>query len=577
MANTAPTTMMATRRDSSPYGKSDELAGCASDVVLSMDDVNNWKTTKSWRIVTKVLCDAEIMPCETVAPHRPLISTPKIAAPGLKQSQQIWSTCVLPHPSGRCRGAAHDGLRRAVVLSARDGTKADDLIDKEVEELMLRESDDAIAGLQAQVAGLTEQVRQLKDQAPQVSNSNSHLLTDIVLNVETTARGRAAKAARVPMCITKEEAPRLEKPSRKAYPDMTERELSTLRSGKLITQLTTWPACVQLFTVLEQAPSEEAYGKLKSLAQRVERSRHVAESLKRGTMEKTRQSDSQGTNATGPLRSSLIGTNGKPQGQSLSQGIPKDSTPAQRKTEVVCHKCKKPGYLRRDCRESVQTPAEQARPGLDITRKRQPQPQNKPRTFQATLGTRSCSTHHKEDEESVLTGPQTVTEVELLGQKTNALLDTGSQISILPLELLQKAADSGFDLDNDVEEIPNVDRVPIFNASGNQIVFKGAVRLTVAVDGGSKRRVAFFVLKGGDGILVLGTNVLKSLGYELQRPRAGLSEQNVTEVQQLRTTEAGAKCRPRRAAKAQRTKSDNLVKVVSRLYMKPGETKTIEL
>ncbi|VDO30953.1 unnamed protein product [Heligmosomoides polygyrus] len=139
------------------------------------------------------------------------------------------------------------------------------------------------------------------------------------------------------------------------------------------------------------------------------------------------------------------------------------------------------------------------------------------------------------------------------------------------------AAAESFDMDNDVEEIPNVDRVPIFNPSGNQMVFKGAVRLTVEVDGGSKRTVAFFVLKGSDGMLVLGTNVLKSLGYELQRPRVGLSEQNVTEVPQLRTTKAGAKSRPRRTAKAQRTKSDNRVKVVSRLYIKPGETKTIDL
>ncbi|VDP34799.1 unnamed protein product [Heligmosomoides polygyrus] len=226
-----------------------------------------------------------------------------------------------------------------------------DLIDKEVEELMLRESDEnAIAGLQAQVAGLTEQVRQLKDQAQQVST--------VVLNVEAlSAKFKERDSAMRMDAYVKLSSLRLygtiadccvelEKLSRTAYPVMTKRELSTLRSGELITQLTAWPEYVQLFTVLEQAPS--------------------------------------------------------------------------------------------------------------------------------------------------------------------------------------------FDLHNDVEEIPNVDRIPIFNASGNQMLFKGVVRLTLAVDGGSKRRVAFFVLKGGDGM-------------------------------------------PRRAAKAQKTKSDNHVKVVSRLYIKHGETKTIEL
>ncbi|VDL69029.1 unnamed protein product [Nippostrongylus brasiliensis] len=220
-----------------------------------------------------------------------------------------------------------------------------------------------------------------------------------------------------------------------------------------------------------------------------------------------------------------------------------------RKRELVCHRCKKPGHLRRDCKEPVQVSAQQAQPGTILPRKRQSSPSSKPKTFHATLGTWSCSTFHKANECSGLTGPQTLREVQLLGQKVQALLDTGSQISILPITLLQRAANAGFDLDGDVEEIPQVDRVPIFNASGSQMLFKGAVRLTLAMEGVPKRRVAFFVLKGGDGTLVLGTNVLSSLGFSLQGPEVQHPETKETKHRQVQSADTDSKPKPRRPRK----------------------------
>ncbi|KAK6034496.1 hypothetical protein COOONC_28000 [Cooperia oncophora] len=110
---------------------------------------------------------------------------------------------------------------------------------------------------------------------------------------------------------------------------------------------------------------------------------------------------------------------------------------------------------------------------------------------------------------------QTTTEVHLLGTSRKALLDTGSQISIIPLHVLQAALESSFDLDADVEEIPLGQQKQVFDASGNRMSFKGAIRLTLQTSDGKKQRIAAFAMAGGDGMLVLGTNVLRPLGYDL--------------------------------------------------------------
>ncbi|VDO18529.1 unnamed protein product [Heligmosomoides polygyrus] len=149
------------------------------------------------------------------------------------------------------------------------------------------------------------------------------------------------------------------------------------------------------------------------------------------------------------------------------------------KKEVVCHNCKKTGNLSRDCKELVPR-ATVVQPSLstpDQGEKRQ-KPQGKQRSFVAKRKTWACGISETGVQSSELTGSQIVAEVELLGQKVKALLDTGSQVSILPLALLLKAAHAGFDLDNDVEEIPTAEEVPIFNASGQPAVKeKEGVRL----------------------------------------------------------------------------------------------------
>ncbi|KAK6030726.1 hypothetical protein OSTOST_03132 [Ostertagia ostertagi] len=71
-----------------------------------------------------------------------------------------------------------------------------------------------------------------------------------------------------------------------------------------------------------------------------------------------------------------------------------------------------------------------------------------------------------------------------------ALLDNGSQISIMPLRVLNEAQEAGVDIDGDVEEIPMPKHRTIYDVSGNKMSFKVAIRLTEKTRNTQPRRVA---------------------------------------------------------------------------------------
>ncbi|KHJ99891.1 hypothetical protein OESDEN_00076 [Oesophagostomum dentatum] len=65
----------------------------------------------------------------------------------------------------------------------------------------------------------------------------------------------------------------LERLTQLAYPDASEGELSRTRGGELVSQL--------IYTTMEIAPKEMAYEMVKTIAQRCERSKEVAKTMKR--------------------------------------------------------------------------------------------------------------------------------------------------------------------------------------------------------------------------------------------------------------------------------------------------------
>ncbi|EYB94480.1 hypothetical protein Y032_0171g322 [Ancylostoma ceylanicum] len=165
-----------------------------------------------------------------------------------------------------------------------------------------------------------------------------------------------------------------------------------------------------------------------------------------------------------------------------------------------------------------------------------------------------------------------VANVRLLGLSRKALLDTGSQISIIPLEMFQASLASGFNLDEDVEEIPIDQQVPVYDASGNKMRFKGAVRLTLQLESGTKQRIALFVMAGGDGMLVLGTNALTKLGINLMSATETLPSGIVEKTSNKPDATVRSAKRPRR-----RKLQAEAATVAKRVYLRPGETKMLSI
>ncbi|EYC34741.1 hypothetical protein Y032_1514g3907, partial [Ancylostoma ceylanicum] len=122
-----------------------------------------------------------------------------------------------------------------------------------------------------------------------------------------------------------------------------------------------------------------------------------------------------------------------------------------------------------------------------------------------------------------------------MGLTATALLDTGSETSIIPAQFLKKAAAKGVNLDAYVERI-EPPPVNIRDASGNTMELFDTIRVAITVDD-KLEFIPFFVAKGLDDVIVLGTNALEAFGIglssrELHEPskKVGPEEQELHEA-----------------------------------------------
>ncbi|RCN33767.1 hypothetical protein ANCCAN_20397 [Ancylostoma caninum] len=94
-------------------------------------------------------------------------------------------------------------------------------------------------------------------------------------------------------------------------------------------------------------------------------------------------------------------------------------------------------------------------------------------------------------------GEHIIRNVKLLGMSEPALLDTGSMISIIPMEVLTLRA----------REI-----VPVYDASNNRMSILGGVCIPVELEGGRKSNVTFYITDQKQQEILLGMNALGKLG-----------------------------------------------------------------
>ncbi|VDO76116.1 unnamed protein product [Heligmosomoides polygyrus] len=340
----------------------------------------------------------------------------------------------------------------------------------------------------------------------------------------------------------------LERLTRSAYPDQSEEDLSRTRAGELVSQLTNWPEYLQLYTAMEIAPKELAYEMVKAMAQRCERSKRMADAMREQVEmpEVKRSEGGRGGDHAKALDRSGGDRGDTPVGSTDTQRA-QTQIPGQRK----CINCNRFGHLRKDCLQqravrAMDKPTESA------------EPQREPKIFTASLSKWRCGVTKVNGLHEDLVGAQTTAQVQLLGMTRTALLDTGSQVSIIPLQMLVNALQNG---------------KAVYDASGNPTSFKGAAKLTVEVDKGPRHRIGLSVMAGGDDVIVLGTNALKKLGWSLapnaqsSRGRAEVSRGRRHQRQQAEVKEA--------AVQQRRTKASEVIAVARRICLKPGETKVV--
>ncbi|KAK6030832.1 zinc knuckle, partial [Ostertagia ostertagi] len=408
----------------------------------------------------------------------------------------------------------------------------------------------------------------------------------------------------------------LESLTRKANPSASEADLSMARASELVSQITNCQGYFQLFAFMEiernkkvaaatrsaselkqvneqseprrsfpfQKVEESAdrARNLENLAQRIERNKKAAAAT-RSASELKQVNEQRKPRRSFPFqkveesadRARNVQNRSQDSGEQSSQSpIQHDSLPPQA-DRGFCRICKKPGHLLRDCDKRQQGAGQQnSEHAPNNACPKQPK-----RTFTTVLGNWSCLTsglHHSKNE---MFGSKTMCNVQLLGFTRRALVDTGSRVSILPLSILLDAKEAGFDLDADVEEVKMEDRIKIYDASGRKMAFKG-----------------------NDDTIVLGTNILGSVGTKtLLEPSVQLKRHSVSvrtssshsktqhastqtiplkEKGQTKPLKSDAIAKARTETKSLSLRKENKVlkaAVVARVYLKSGETKTVSI
>ncbi|KAK6034107.1 hypothetical protein COOONC_28395 [Cooperia oncophora] len=126
-------------------------------------------------------------------------------------------------------------------------------------------------------------------------------------------------------------------------------------------------------------------------------------------------------------------------------------------TSTKCGKCGKKGHNTEEC----------------WSKKSRKEASN---SFSATLRGWSCnaSTTSTQNIKRSSLVPKHIVKLLCLGLETRGIIDTGSQLTIMPLNFLLKAKEKGVDVDNLCKEI-KARKLEVFDASGNQMNFLGCM------------------------------------------------------------------------------------------------------
>ncbi|KAK6030980.1 zinc knuckle [Ostertagia ostertagi] len=293
----------------------------------------------------------------------------------------------------------------------------------------------------------------------------------------------------------------------------------------LLDNLAGWPEHFQLVGALHKVEPHRAYNEVKQLALSIEQSKLMLAANRRaaGASWKNRSAHYRENRADREFdhprdlgrqvspRSEVHGLEDRGLHDSAHAPHRSNKTmPSQGTSESKkCYSCSRYGHISRDC------PQRKARVN-QIGHKEQAQVKEKATVSRIIEQARSLGMAVKNArvKRSALIGDRVVVSINLLDRENQALVDTGSMISILPVDILRKAQDSGYDVDA-LELVEESSLSPVFDASGNRMHFLGAVIVETELHGGNRERVAFHISKGKEEEIILGTNALGRLGIEV--------------------------------------------------------------
>ncbi|KAK6058689.1 zinc knuckle [Cooperia oncophora] len=320
----------------------------------------------------------------------------------------------------------------------------------------------------------------------------------------------------------------LESLANKAYPDVPAEATSLQKAEILCRQLANWNGSYCLTEALETSSCEQAYEKVKEAALRLERSLKTAEECRIATRARSTHNFNQkhavGDKQPGPFvgkgteEIAKIGTD-KPRKLPLSNK-PETTPPYQQRRRdhgpPRCYKCGKRGHMAKDC--SVSSSRQQHSSVL------REDPNQTSSVAYASLIDKWMCTIWEESASSVSEwfGQKPLVDIIICGIKATALLDTGSQTTIIPVKLLKRAVEYESNLDEYIEHVPGP-KVNVRDASGNVMEVFDTIRVAITL-GSQLEFVSVYVGEGSDEVVILGTNALHMFKLKLVRHTSTKSE-----------------------------------------------------
>ncbi|EPB71435.1 sushi domain protein [Ancylostoma ceylanicum] len=284
----------------------------------------------------------------------------------------------------------------------------------------------------------------------------------------------------------------------------SEQDRDFFLGSKLHSCLTSWKDSYHLLTELD-APQGQVYDSVRRAAIRLERARE-AEMLVQKRNERSQ--------AKIPFAKYF--KQGSDKGSKQEHGI--DATSSGNR-EKRCFQCGETGHYARKC------PCKQGRRGKEQEQHQKTDGGVRKTNSGKLKGSFSaqvrgwCCSIREPGRRLILTkayGKPCVCKVDVFGIKAQAIVDTGSIVSIVPVGLLKQAMDKAIDLDSMVTMMGDGNKHKVVDASGNSMDFLMLIATDLRVEGAGAARVQMHVQQSMDTTILLGTNALEPLNIRVQ-------------------------------------------------------------